>query len=29
MRREYMMNAIIVKDPSKKEFGERILKNTK
>lgn len=27
LRRDYMMDAIISDDPSKKEFGERILKN--
>ena len=29
MRRDYMMNAIMSTDPSKREFGERILKNSK
>ena len=29
MRREYMMNAIMSMDPEKREFGERILKNSK
>ena len=29
MHREYMMNAIMSMDPEKREFGERILKNSK